>query len=136
MCHLLLCVIVTRKPPCHVVAGHRELGHLLLDEEVIEFLLLWELVAETDTVIKHTEDEVHHSAMRFIDTGQPFVVAFAFVFGACDDRYLFQVHDELSVVVTNGLRLAPDGLPGLVCLVDGGVNDVKAVHQVGLLEAS
>ena len=52
---LLLCVVVTRQPPCYVVAGHGKLTALLLNEEVVQLALLGKLVAETDTFIVDAE---------------------------------------------------------------------------------
>ena len=55
MCHLLLGVIVAREPPGFMVACHRKLRALLFNEEIVKLWLLWELIAETDTVVINTE---------------------------------------------------------------------------------
>ena len=53
--HLLLGVIVAREPPCRMVASHRKLTALFLDEEVVEVLLLGELITESDTIVIDAE---------------------------------------------------------------------------------
>jgi hypothetical protein len=56
---ILLSVVVSRKPPCCVVTCESKLCKLLLDYEIAEVLLIWELVAESETVIVKTETDRH-----------------------------------------------------------------------------
>ena len=56
---VLLRVVVAGNPPGSVVARHGKLRVLCLHDEIVEILLLWELVAETDAVVVDTEAEIH-----------------------------------------------------------------------------
>ena len=51
-----------------MVTREGELGALLLDDEVIQLTsLLWELIAQADTLVIHTEAEVHHTPRLLLD---------------------------------------------------------------------
>ena len=96
-----------------MVACHRKLRTLLFDQEVDQFLLLGELVTESDTLVVHTEAD-HDGAVR---------------------GWLLQGGCQFIVVVTDVLGLAPYGLPGLVKRGRLLLGDLETVHQVGLLHA-
>ena len=40
-----------------MVASHRKLTHLLLDQEVVQILLLGELITESDAIVIDTETD-------------------------------------------------------------------------------
>ena len=76
-----------------MVTREGELGALLLDDEVIQLTsLLWELIAQTDALVIYTEAEVHHTPRLLLD----------------------EIHQQLLVVIADGLILTPDRRPGLV----------------------
>ena len=92
LCLLLLCVVIARQPPCRMVARHGKLRMLLLDKEIVERLLLWELIAKSHSLVVYTEayDDV-----------------------AVGGR-LVEVHLQLVVVVAYLRPFAPHGSPCLV----------------------
>ena len=76
-----------------MVTREGELGALLLDDEVIQLTsLLWELIAQADALVIYTEAEVHHTPRLLLD----------------------ETHQQLLIVIADGLILAPDRRPGLV----------------------
>ena len=94
-----------------MIAGHRKLCTLLLNQEVVQFFLLWKLVTESDTIVVHTETDKYLAL----------------------SRWLIQGYCQLVVVVANVLGLAPYRLPGFIegrCFFLG---NSKTVHQVGLV---
>ena len=115
-----------------MVACHRKLRALFLDDEVVELGLLWELVAEPDAIV--VDAETDHDGAYVWDQGQSGGRAVACVAFFLDD--LLQCDGELVVVVTDVFGLAPHGLPGLI---EGGglfVLDMEGIHQVGLVHSS
>ena len=105
---VFLRVIVARNPPRRVVAVHAELRLLLLDGEVSEVLLPWELITQSHAVVIDPEAQHHRALCRGLREG----------------------HLQLVVVVTDGRLLTPDGCPCLVEGAVGGLTDNKAVHKV------
>ena len=75
-----------------MVTSKGELSQLLLDHEIAEVLLVWELITESETVIVETETESHLSVSRSLD----------------------EVHNKLVVVVADLSFLTPYRLPSLV----------------------
>ena len=61
---LLLRVVVARQPPCGMIASHGKLRVLVFDDEIVEEPLLWELIAETDTVVIDAEADQHGAQCR------------------------------------------------------------------------
>ena len=86
---------------------------LVLDEEVVEFLLLWELIAQAHSVVVDAE----------ADGDMPL------------GGILQQVDGQFVVMVADGGRLAPHGFPGLVEGAGLRVGHREAIHQVGLIIA-
>ena len=91
---VLLCSVATRNPICHVVARHCELGVLLFDDEIGEFLglLRRELVAKSQTVIIESETDIQQEAALFTT----------------------QLNEQLVVVVANLATLTPYRLTSLI----------------------
>ena len=110
--HLLLRVVVARQPPRRVVASHCKLRALLLDEEVVQPLLLGELIAESDTIVVHSEAD--HDGARL--------------------PLLRQRGRILVIVVANVARLAPYGLPRLVERAGALARQREVAHQVVLVQ--
>ena len=103
----LLRVVVAGNPPGGVVAREGKLGQLVGYDEVGEFFLLGELIAEAESVVEKTEADVH----------EPIVLR------------LFETHEQFVVVVANAALLAQHGLPSLVEAV------VFVAHQLEAAEA-
>ena len=113
-----------------MVACHRKLRVLILDEEVVQLFLLRELIAESDAVVIDTKTDDHLTDLTI--QGQSFFFAFALIFRLLDG--LVQGHCKFVVVVTDVLGLTPYGLPGLVKLLGLFLDNLEAVHQVGLVQ--
>ena len=56
---IFLSIVVASYPPSTVVACHCKLGLLLLDDEVVEVFLQWELITEAHAVVIDTETDCH-----------------------------------------------------------------------------
>ena len=97
-----------------MIAGQCKLRALFLDEEVVQFGLLWELIAQSDAVVVDTE----------ADEELPFLLG------------LRQSRNILDIVVADGARLAPYGFPGFV--EGGGLLALQgeAIEEVGLAHAT
>ena len=109
---LLLSIIVTRKPPCSMVACHSKLRTFLLDKEIDKIVLLRELIAEAYTIVIHTETDNDLTICSFL--------------GQC--------LAQLIIIITNSGSLTPYRLPGLIkCGVLFFCNR-KAIHQIGLFQ--
>ena len=96
-----------------MIACHRKLGMLFLDDEIVKAFLLRELIAQAHTIIIYTETDSDVTL------------------GRC----LVQVYLHLVVVVTDGSSLTPYWLPGLIegrCLAAGLC---ETIHQTGFLHA-
>ena len=111
---ILLRVVVGGDPPSHVIAGQCKLRALFLDEEVVQFGLLRELIAQADAVVVDTE----------ADENLPFLLG------------LRKCGNILVVVVANGTGLAPHGLPRLI--ESGGllVLQGETIEEVGFAKAT
>ena len=109
--YLLLSVIVARKPPCGMIASHRKLRALFLDDEIVQLLLLGELITESDTIVVDTETDDN------------------LTFGG----RLKQSGSKLVVVVTDGGCLTPYGFPGLIERRGLFLFDLKTIHQISLV---
>ena len=95
-----------------MIASHRKLCHLLTNQEIVEFLLLWEMIAEPDTLVVDAElDE--YLTRRGI---------------------LFQCRDKTVVTVTDSLGLSPHGLPSLILFAECLSADTETGHQIRLFE--
>ena len=108
---ILLCIIITRNPVSGMIACHGKLGMLLLDDEIIQTFLLWELIAQAHTIIIYTETD-GDVALR---------------------SSLVQIYLHLVVMVADGGGLAPYWLPGFIesrCLA---ASFSKTIHQAGFL---
>ena len=103
----LLCVVVAGNPPSGVIARHGKFGQLVGHDEVGEFFLLGELIAETESVVEEAEADVHETIVL----------------------RLFETHEQFVVVVANATLLAQHGLPSLVEAV------VFVAHQFETAEA-
>ena len=104
---IFLGVVVAGNPPAEVVAGHRELGELLLDHEIGQGLAGGELVAEAETVVEEAEAHVH----ELVAVG------------------LAQFHEQFVVVVAYLGLLSPHGLPHLVEGVGLGAGQLEALCE-------
>ena len=91
---ILLSFVTTRNPIGHVVARHRKLGILLLDNEIGTSFggLLRELVTETKSVVIEPKADIEHKLSLIA----------------------IQLNQQFVVVVTNMAALAPHRLPRLV----------------------
>ena len=107
---ILLRVEVARNPPGGVVAGHRELRQLVVDDEIFRPVHRPELVAEAQSVVEETEADCH----------QPF------------GRLVFQIDSQLVVMVADRLFLAPHRMPGLVVGASVGTHDFKILVEINL----
>ncbi len=90
---ILLSIVVAWYPPGCMVACHGEPAKLLVNDKQLG-LLLGKYVAESKTLVKHTELHIE----KHIDTV----------------GLLFHLHYELTVVVDHRILLAPHRRPGLV----------------------
>ena len=104
---VFLGVVVARNPPAEMVAGHRELGELLLDHEIGQRLARGELVAESESVVEEPETDVH----ELVASG------------------LAQFHEKLVVVVAYLGFLSPDGLPYFIERVRLGARELEALGE-------
>ena len=95
-----------------MVACHRKLRHLFLDEEIVELLLLGELITETDTVVIDAETDKDLAVVRRLRQGRRILV----------------------VLVADVLGLSPYGLPGLIEGRGLFLGEREAFHQVGFLQ--
>ena len=75
-----------------MVACKCKLGKFLLDDEIAELLLIWELITETKSIIIKAEADTHLPA----------------------GRRLHQIDQQLIIMVTDLRFLSPHRLPGLV----------------------
>ena len=94
-----------------MVASHGKLRMFFFNEEIVQFLLLRELIAQSDTVIIHTEAD-DDRAMTLIERPAP-------LFGILGSHLavsilVVQGHGQLVVMVTDVAGLTPNGLPSLV----------------------
>ena len=89
---IFLCVVVGRNPPRRMVASERKFRSFLLDNEVVQRVLLWKFIAQSDAVVidAETNDDV------------PFFLR------------LRQRDSVFVVVVSNRFGFAPHGFPRLV----------------------
>ena len=96
-----------------MVAGHRKLCMLLFYNEIVEFVLLRELVAQAHAVVVHAEtyDDV----------------------ALCG--WLVESNGHLLVVVAYGCGLSPYRFPRLVERRRVGLHYGETVHKVGFLQS-
>ena len=128
---LLLRVVVAGKPPCLVVARHGKLGFLLLDDEIIEFALLGELIAQPHAVVIDTEADDHVTRVHVESTS-------AFTRPGCHLTgfpLLAERDGQLVVVVADSCGFSPHRGPRLVECRLGSVGNPEVAHQVVLVLA-
>ena len=131
LCLLLLSVVVAGQPPCRMIAGHGKLCQLLLDQEIVQFLLLRELIAQSDAVVIDAEaDDDRAVALIECPSALARICSHLVVF-----MLLVQDHRQFIVVVAYGGRLSPDGFPSLVESRDLVVLNGKALHEVRLVHS-
>ena len=96
-----------------MVAGHCKLCVLLFYYEIVEFVLLWELVAQAHAIIVHAEtyDDV----------------------ALCG--WLVESNGHLLVVVAYGCSLSPYRFPRLVERRRVGLHNGETVHKVGFFQS-
>ena len=75
-----------------MVTCKSELSKFLLDYEIAEVLLIWELITEAETVIVETETD-RHLLLR---------------------RSLYEIYQKLVIVIADFLFLTPDWFPCLI----------------------
>ena len=109
LCLLLLSVIVARQPPRRMITRHGKLGHLLLNQEVVQVFLLRELIAEADAIVVHAEADNDGAGC-----------------------ILLKGHSQFVVAVTDGFGFAPYRFP---CLIERRgllTLDGEMLHQISL----
>ena len=89
---VLLGIVITRYPPSCMITCECKLSHLLLDHEVAELALIWELVTESETIVIEAETDSHLSVCRSLD----------------------EVYEKLVVMVADLCLLTPHWFPCLV----------------------
>ena len=110
---VLLGVVVAGYPPRGVVAGHGKLGVLFLDDEIVQVLAQGKFVAQSETFVVETETDFHIPLLGG----------------------LVKSHEQLVVVVADGLGLTPYGLPGLVEGAGLAAGQGEVALKVGLAAA-
>ena len=113
-----------------MVASHRKLRTLFLDEEIVQVRLLRELITESDTIVIDTETDEYLATML---TGLESHARGGFRRSRAP--LLQQSRNILYIVIADVAGLAPDGLPRLV---EGGgflLDKGEVVHQVALVHA-
>src|SRR5688572_6787564 len=55
-------IIISGNPECFVIATHNKLCQLLTNDKMIELILFWKFVPESDTIIKYTENHIERNA--------------------------------------------------------------------------
>ena len=115
-----------------MVASHGKLRVLLLDEEIVQFLLLRELIAQADAVVIHAEAD-DDGAVALKERPAPLVLALGSHLAVF--VLIVQGHGQFVVAVADVAGLAPYGLPGLVERTLTGIHDAEAFHQVRLFHA-
>ena len=94
-----------------MIACHGKLGMLLLDDEIVQTFLLWELIAQAHTIIIYTETDGDITLRSS----------------------LVQVYLHLVIVIADGSGFTPYRLPGFIesrCLA---ASFSKTIHQAGFL---
>ena len=92
-----------------MVACHDKLGVFFLNDEIVERFLLWELIAQTHTIIIYAE------ANDDVTVG----------------RSLIQVYLHFVIIVANGSSLTPYRLPCLIKRRGLASCFGESVHQIG-----
>src|SRR5687767_11221641 len=104
---VFLSIVVSRDPEGGVIAGHRKLSSLFLNDEVGQVFLCWKLVTKTKSVIKQTKADDHPAIGPFLA-----------------ERYC-----HLVIVIADRFLLSPYRLPAGIMRRIFCIGDRKIVQQ-------
>ena len=93
-----------------MITRHSKLGMFFFDNEIDQFLLAWELVAQAQTIVVNSKANVHISV----------------------GLWLPEFYQQFVVVIANVFYFSPYRLPYFVERGGRGLYDLKTIHKIGL----